>query len=177
MDDIIRASGLSAGAVYSYYSTKDDLILAAVTATLSGISDLIVPLARKEPALSPAELVRQIATTVDQFTTRKGYDLKRLALLGWSEAQRNEILREKMRVFYLGFRDELAAAVKRWEQAHRAPGADADEKTAKALLALILGYVVQAAILGDIASDDIAQWMAARITEPTSQAVTETTQN
>ena len=37
MDDIIRASRLSAGAVYSYYPSKEDLILAAVTMSLSGL--------------------------------------------------------------------------------------------------------------------------------------------
>lgn len=156
MGDIIRASGLSSGAVYSYYSSKDELILAAVTASLSGIRDLIIPVARREPALSPTEMVRQIAETVDQFTARKGYDLKRLALLGWSEAQHNEILHERMRGFYLGFRAELADAMRRWDEATGEAAASFEAKAAKRQLSLVLGYVVQAAILGDVTPDDLA---------------------
>ena len=156
MGDIIRASGLSSGAVYSYYSSKDELILAAVTASLSGIRDLIILVARREPALSPAEMVRQIAETVDQFTTRKGYDLKRLALLGWSEAQHNEILHERMRGFYLGFRAELADAMRRWDEASGEAAASFEAQAAKRQLSLVLGYVVQAAILGDVTPDDLA---------------------
>ena len=156
MDDIIKASGLSAGAVYSYYPSKDELILAAVTTSLSGLTALVGPLLHAEPPLPPAELVRRIATAIDRFTARDGYDLKRVALLGWSEAQRNARLRMTMGTFYQGFRTQLAAAVDRWNRADRVSTAAAGEDTAKAVLSLILGYVVQAAIMGDVTPDDIA---------------------
>ena len=41
MDDIIRASGLSAGAVYSYFPSKEELIFAAVTTSLAGLRDRV----------------------------------------------------------------------------------------------------------------------------------------
>lgn len=151
MDDIIRASGLSAGAVYSYYPSKGELILAAVTTSLSGFAERVRPLLQAEPPLSPDDLLRQIAATIDRFTAREGYDLKRIALLGWSEAQRNDQLRATMQVFYQGFRAQLAAAVK---QSAAAPAGGADA-TAKALLSLILGYVVQSAVMGDMTPDDL----------------------
>jgi len=152
MDDIIRVSGLSAGAVYSYYPSKDDLIQAAVTTSLSGLTALIKPLLLTNP--SPAELLQRIAETIDRFTTREGYDLKRLALLGWSEAQRNERLRETMRSFYRDFRDELATAAKQWSRApdHGAPERD----IAITFLSLILGFVVQSAIIGDVEPNHVA---------------------
>lgn len=156
MDDIIKASGLSAGAVYSYYPSKDELILAAVTTSLSGLTALVGPLVHAEPPLAPAELARRIAAAIDRFTARQGYDLKRVALLGWSEAQRNDRLRMTMATFYRGFRAQLAAAVERWSRADQASSRDAGEDTAKALLSLILGYVVQAAIVGDVTPDEIA---------------------
>jgi AcrR family transcriptional regulator len=151
MDDIIRASGLSAGAVYSYYPSKSELILAAVTTSLSGFDALVRPLLQAEPALPPGDLLRRIAATIDRFTAREGYDLKRIALLGWSEAQRNEQLRTTMQAFYQGFRAQLAAAV---TLSAAAPAGQADA-TAKALLSLILGYVVQSAVMGDMSPDDL----------------------
>ena len=113
MDDIIRASGLSAGAVYSYYPSKDDLILAAVTSSLSGLRALMQPLLDAQPPPAPAELLRQITATIARFTARDGYD----------------------------------ATV---------PRTDA----ATALLAAVLGFVVQSAILGDVEPAEIAGGLA-----------------
>ncbi len=87
MDDIIAASGLSAGAVYSYFPSKDALILAAVTVSLSGIRGLLDPLLLRNPMPPPETLLREITEAVERFSERDGFDLKRLALLGWSEAQ------------------------------------------------------------------------------------------
>lgn len=143
MDDIIRASGLSAGAVYSYFRSKDDLILAAVTTSLSGLKELLEPILSADPPLPPAGLLRRTVAAIDGFTARQGYDLRRIALLGWSEAQRNPVLHATMQRFYGAFRDRLAEALRR-------PEAGDGRAAAAALLSLILGHVVQAAILGDV---------------------------
>jgi len=153
MDDIIRASGLSAGAVYSYFKTKDDLIVAALTTSLSELSGLLRPLLARDPPLAPDELVREIAAAVEGFSQRDGFDLKRVALLGWSEAQRNERLRATMQDFYLGFRQGLVEAAKAWRRGGRIARTADPEDVAKTVLSLVLGYVVQAAIVGDIEPD------------------------
>ncbi|HEY5793831.1 MAG TPA: TetR/AcrR family transcriptional regulator [Bosea sp. (in: a-proteobacteria)] len=160
MDDIIRASGLSAGAVYSYYPSKDELILAAVTSSLSGLRALMQPLLDAQPPPAPAELLRQITTTIARFTARDGYDLKRIALLGWSEAQRNEGLRATMRGYYLAVRDQIEAVLERAVQAGRFDATVSRKDAAKALLAAVLGFVVQSAILGDIEPAEIAGGLA-----------------
>lgn len=166
MDHIIRASGLSAGAVYSYFPSKEELILAAVTTSLSGLTTLLGPLLRAEPALAPVELVQQITATIDRFTARDGYDLKRIALLGWSEAQRNEQLRATMQSFYVDFRHELAVSVRRWrgEPPNDTPGS-AEAELAATVLSLVLGYVVQAAIIGDVGPDIIRRGLG-RLARP-----------
>jgi TetR/AcrR family transcriptional regulator, transcriptional repressor of aconitase len=150
MDHIIAASGLSAGAVYSYFPSKEELILAAVAASLSGIRELLDPLLRRDPPLPPETLLREIAAAIDRFSSRDGFDLKRLALLGWSEAQRNERLRGTMRGFYTAFRDQLAEVCKTWAAVGLIARTAKPDEAAKALLALILGYVAQAALLGDV---------------------------
>ena len=103
MDDIIRAAGLSAGAVYSYFPSKEALILAAVTDSLGGLRDLVEPTLKARPLPPPQALIAQIIEAIASFTVREGYDLRRIALLGWSEAQRNDRLRETMKGFYLPF--------------------------------------------------------------------------
>lgn len=150
MEDIIRTSGLSAGAVYGYFASKDDLILAAVTTSLSGIGALLEPILQRRPAPPPEKLLAEIAGVIAGFAMREGFDLRRIALLGWSEAQRNEPLRETMRAFYLGFRSQLAKAARDWKR-DGVLRRDADaSRVAKVLLSLILGFVVQSAILGDV---------------------------
>lgn len=156
MEDIIRESGLSAGAVYSYFKGKDELILAAVTTSLGALRALLEPLLKAEPLPSPVKLTERIMSTIDDFSKREGYDLKRIALLGWSEAQRNENLRVTMRGFYAAFRDLLATAAVRWKQSGLLQEGSSPEDVAKALLAVILGFVVEAAIIGDAGPEDIA---------------------
>lgn len=149
MNDIIRASGLSAGAVYSYFRSKDELILAALTTSLSGIRALLEPMFEMSPAPAPDELLSEIAAAIDGFTRRDGFDLKRLALLGWSEAQRNETLRQTMRAFYTAFRHQLEGAAKDWRRTGLIGQSSDTENVAKALMSLILGFIVQSAIMGD----------------------------
>jgi AcrR family transcriptional regulator len=156
MDDIIKASGLSAGAVYSYYASKDELILAAVTASLGALRALIDPILKAQPLPPPDELVRQITHAIAKFTQRDTYDLKRIALLGWSEAQRNEALRATMGGFYRAFREQMEDAARQWKSAGILAGDAVPASVAKTLLAMILGFVVEAAILGDIGASELA---------------------
>lgn len=154
MADIIQASGLSAGAVYSYFPGKEDLIHAALTTSLTGVRDRVMPIVMATPA--PDVLVGQIAEAITRFTVREGYDLRRLALLGWSEAQRDERLRATMSQFYTAFREELAKLAERWKLAGLLQQAASTHDVAKAVLATVLGFVVQSAILEDVEPQQLA---------------------
>lgn len=160
MDDIIAASGLSAGAVYTYFKGKEELILAAITTSLTGLRALLHPIVGRDPPPPPAALAAEITATIAGFAARGDFDLRRLALLGWSEAQRNRRVATTMRDVYLEFRGELAATAKKWQGAGVvSPQADPDE-IAKSLLSLILGFVVQSALLGDVSAEEIGRGMA-----------------
>jgi AcrR family transcriptional regulator len=150
MDDIIRACGLSAGAVYGYFPSKNELILAAVTTSLSGLQALLAPIIGKRPPDPPDQALEAILARIAAFTERGAFDLKRIALLGWSESQSNPTLRTAMQAFYTAFRARLAAMAAAWRDAgHIDAKADVDD-IAKSVLALILGFVVEAAIMGDV---------------------------
>lgn len=160
MDDIITASGLSAGAVYSYFPSKEALIFTAVTVSLSGIRELLDPLLKRDPLPPPEQLLGEVATAIERFTTREGFDLKRLALLGWSEAQRNEQLRSTMRGFYAAFRDHLAEVGRSWAVTGVIDPQASPDDVSRALLAVILGFVVQSALLGDVAPAALGRGIA-----------------
>ncbi len=153
MQDILRESGLSAGAVYSYFQNKEELIQAAIADSLTGLRALLDPLFQRALLPPPDVFLREIVAAVEGFSARREFDLKRLALLGWSESQRNEHLRQNMRVYYRGFRDQLSAAVDSWKLAGELPSSCRSDEVAKVLLACIMGFVAQGAILGEVTPD------------------------
>ena len=149
MEDIIRASGLSAGAVYLYFPSKEALIEVAVTTSLSGLRGTLDGVWDRDPPPTPTELVREMTEIIAAHTHREGFSLARIAIHGWSEAQRNPRLHEIVSRFYRAFRERLTELAARWRAVGMIP-ADADsDATSKALLSLMLGFVAQSAILGD----------------------------
>ena len=150
MDDIIAEAGLSAGAVYSYFKNKDDLVQAALTTSMTGLAERLRPMLESDNPAPPAVLLEDIASAIEAFTKRDGFDLKRIALLGWAESQRDEKLKGIMRVFYEAFLAQFKGCIARWKAAGVLDGSADTEPLARALLALLLGYTVQAAVVGGI---------------------------
>ena len=126
------------------------MILAAVTTSLSTLRTMLSRVLADMTEGPPPVAVANIISTIDEFTDRKGFDLKRIALLGWSEAQRNPKLRTTMRAFYLGFRDQLAETAGKWRASGQISAAADIDDVAKAVLATLLGFIVQAAVIGDV---------------------------
>jgi TetR/AcrR family transcriptional regulator, transcriptional repressor of aconitase len=173
MPDVIQASGLSTGAVYTYFKNKEEIIQAALMASMLELSDLLRPILRGDPPPAPGALLCQITEAIVRFSARDGFDLKRLALLGWSEAQRNDRLRASMGTFYLTFRNDLADVAKGWQRTGMIDSSADPEDMAKALLALVLGFVVQAAIIGEVEPEMISRglsWLGGG-KEPSSQTL------
>lgn len=146
MEDIIRASGFSAGAVYRYFKSKDDLILAAAEASMAELAEAFAPLLRREPIPAPKDFVRLLTHAIDTVSRRGDVDLRRMALLGWAEAQRNEQIRAKLRAHHDRLLLDLARVAEQWEESGAAARPDR-AAVARTLLALVLGLVVQGALV------------------------------
>lgn len=152
MDDIIRASGLSAGAVYGYFKSKDDLILAAVDGGMSDLIAVLRPLFQLELLPPPDAFIHQLMAAIAQFSAQDGVDLKRVALMGWSEAQRSDRVLASLRRYCDGVVADLAGAVKSWQASGAMAKHVEPREMAGALLAILLGQVAQSAIMGDEAA-------------------------
>lgn len=151
MEEIIAESRMAASAMYRYFGGKDDIILSAISASLGGLAMRLAPLLQGEVAATPAELVAKLLVTVEQFSARDGYNLLPIAIHGWSEAQRDERVRELLRGFYLQFRSHLAARVAEWQRLGIVGGQASPLEVAQALQSMILGFIVQATIMRDVA--------------------------
>jgi TetR/AcrR family transcriptional regulator, transcriptional repressor of aconitase len=160
IDEIIRESRLPASAMYRYFTGKDDIIMAAITSSLTEFSVLLEPLLLFDRELSPPDLIRAITRAITQFTARDGFDLCSLALHGWSEAQRNPRIRRVIRSFYRRFRERLGERVLAWQADGRMSANASAKDLAATLMAIVLGFVAQRVLLGGVTADAVARGIA-----------------
>ncbi len=111
VEDIVHESGLSVGAIYSYFGSKEDLFLAVASrrteATLQYLNDLFG---------RPGPLAEKMGEAVDYFFDLLSEELVDLARVGfefWSETGKSEKLHERqehrcslIRQFYVWLFDE-----------------------------------------------------------------------
>jgi AcrR family transcriptional regulator len=152
MQDVVRESGLSAGAVYSYFRSKEDIVAVAgelLRTELVGALEQV--LADPDAAPDPAEVVEFLLGQAASFGTRPdGTDLTRIAVFVWAEALRDDDLRQVVGDLYGRIRDLLTELARRRRAAGLLP-ADADPAAVgAALFALFPGYLMQRHVLGDL---------------------------
>ncbi|MDI6102386.1 TetR/AcrR family transcriptional regulator [Actinoplanes sp. NEAU-A12] len=150
MAGIIAGSGLSAGAVYSYFRSKEELI-GAVTDLVSTTADevfgeLLADGATPSPAAVVTAMVEEVT---ERFITDSviGVDMSRLAVQVWAEALRNpEVLARAGRVV-TGLRGHCAEVARRWQAAGNLPAAVVPDQVGAAMLSLVQGYILQRLLL------------------------------
>ena len=149
MEQIIREAGLSAGAVYLYFKSKEELILNAIQSQMAAVQEMIAPLLEADEA-SPHEFIHEITEFVVRFTNRMGIDINSVILMCWSEAQTNPEVKSLIRSYQKGYRKSLSKLVEKWQKKGLLDGKANPDDVAKALLSLILGFIAQSALIGDV---------------------------
>lgn len=108
MDDIVAESGLSKGAIYWYFKSKDEIIFALVerifTAELAALQQ---SLAEDTPALDRME--RFLQGVVGDFQQMEAFTP--VMMEAYAEAARQERFRETMAEYYRSFRQVIASLV------------------------------------------------------------------
>ncbi len=153
MDDIVREANLSFGAVYLYYKSKDELILAAFSAAFQEMRALLGPILLAEDPLPPSIFVREIAKIINAYAHRDGLNFGVTFLMGWSEAQSNLKLKEIIVAGQLAYREAATVAIRKWQKRGDLLTKSKPEHIAKVLLSFFLGFIVQSAMLGAVEPD------------------------
>lgn len=153
MSDVIGEAGLSAGAVYLYFRSKDEIIVAVARQVFAGIEDRLLTFLAEDPPPSPAA----IADFLIQQPVRAHADapaaLFPLLLSVWAEAARNPAVNEVARSVLAELHTVLAGALRRGADAgHHLPAAP--DLLAPVLMALVQGLVMQQAIVGRPSVED-----------------------
>jgi TetR/AcrR family transcriptional regulator, transcriptional repressor of aconitase len=140
VQEIRREAGASAGAMYRYFPSKDDMVRAAIAGSMSEVETLIVGVANGDEATTQLTFLRSLLTYLQEFRYHiDGVDLFRLAIQGWSHAQSRP---KTLAVITESFQRQLDGyqqAARRWVSVENS------EVVARALAGAIIGYVVQSA--------------------------------
>ncbi len=150
MEMIIARSGLSTGAVYGYFKSKDQLMEAVVTEGTAAMAAELAPiLTNPEPPPLP-ELVRQVLQRAVDFGQghEGGIDRLVVALHGWSHSQSDPELKATLTASYARLRSLFADAVRRWQAAGTLETKVAPESVAELATSIVLGFVTQRALAG-----------------------------
>ncbi len=149
MEMIIARSGLSAGAVYRYFSGKGEIMAAAVAGGLAGLVQALAPVLANPGPPPPPEFVGQVITTGLGYGLRDGgIDLQQVAIHGWSHVQTDPALKAAAAAAFGGLRDQFAAVVTKWQAAGTVdPQAD-PAAVAQLIMSVGLGFIAQRALAG-----------------------------
>src|SRR5215475_249685 len=139
--DVIRESGLSAGCLYSYFASKEDLIQAIGEHRHTRDSAL---LAVEDKETDPLESLRAIARAfLGDLRKEQGLRSRRVALQLWAEALRDDVIREQVTG---GVRKPIAVIVKLLRRGQRLGVIDAainPEIIARTMVSMFQGIVLQ----------------------------------
>lgn len=164
MADVIAASQLSAGAVYRYFRSKEELIEAIVERVLGQTAARFERLLADGATPAPEEAVRVAVETVEQIASSGPVDVTRVAIQAWGEALRSSGVHTIATNAYQKIRGYFVEVIQRAQAAGTVPP-DADPHQAgAALFSLVLGFLLQRALLGDVPAEEYLAGVRAVLT-------------
>jgi AcrR family transcriptional regulator len=153
MQDLFAEAGLSSGAVYGYFASKDDVIIAIAEENVREVVAMIHDVASREPGRPIGTVLADILTVVRAKDAEEG--LAGLALLAWSEALRNPVLASRFADRFAQIRADLTEIAREHQLAGNLPREVPAESLAAVFLAVVPGYILQLATLGSEAVDGV----------------------
>lgn len=151
MQDVFAESGLSAGAVYRYFKTKDDLIRAISASTLGQLGTVIEEALAEDPLPGLDEIAGRIAATAQELSGPDGP--ARIAPAAWAAALHDPAVAAIVSDVFGALRAQWATAVRRMVRDGRLAAETDAEAAASALFALLPGFLLQYLILADTDAD------------------------
>ncbi|MFF0745217.1 TetR/AcrR family transcriptional regulator [Streptomyces sp. NPDC004111] len=168
MQDVLREIGLSPGAVYRYFSGKDELIAAIATEVFADVRAAFEAAAEQSPPPLPHELLARVVGQV--VASREGLRVDGrpafpgLVLQVWAETLRDE----RLQVLLWSAYAEMCGVWVRLVESYRAAGlmsADVPaDHVARTMIALAQGFIAQQALFGEASPDVLRDGLKALTT-------------
>jgi AcrR family transcriptional regulator len=152
MQDVLKEVDLSAGAVYRYFSGKEELIAAIVAEVLGSVRTAFEEAARQSPPPTPDELVaavlgRTLAARASLVVDGRPA-FPRLVVQVWAETLRNEGLAAVLREGYGSVRAAWSKIVEDYQEAGMMRTDVAPDHVARTMISAALGFIAQQSMFG-----------------------------
>ncbi|MCP2338824.1 TetR/AcrR family transcriptional regulator [Actinomadura rupiterrae] len=155
MQDIFAESGLSAGAVYRYFKSKNEIVDEIVSTTRGDLLSVLSELVEAEPLLEPDEVCLAMCTHIRDLA--EGNGPVRMALQAWALAAHDAPVGAHVRETMVGIRDLWTVYARRLAAAGRLSGDVDAEAAGRVLFGLFPGFILQYVLLGDATPEIFAR--------------------
>lgn len=157
MSDVIAESGPSAGAIYGYFSGKDEIVVAVAREIIGGRSGEIEALASADPVPPLPELVRVILRGIPDGALEGGAVVQM-----WGAAGSRPEMRGIAVDVLGGLQDGIESYLRRLyaQEGREDPESDA-RAAAPLVVALAQGYIVRSALIARADVDAFARGVEA----------------
>lgn len=146
MQDLFAESGLSAGAVYRHFASKNEMITAIVEENIRDVLATVHSAAKSRPSNSVGTLMADVLDIVKAKTAEQG--IAGLSVLAWSESLRNPSLARQFDDLMTQMRSALADVVREHQRSGTLTREASPDAIAAALMCILPGYILQLA-MGD----------------------------
>jgi AcrR family transcriptional regulator len=153
MQDLFAESGLSAGAVYGYFASKEDMVLAIALENMGAVVAMIHTF-----ATSPRQggIGAALGDILDVICAKHAEDdLGAMAVQVWSEALRNPELARRFDEQLAPMRADLAALVRAHQADGQLPAQASADALATLFMSMIPGFILQLAMFGAAAVEGV----------------------
>ncbi|MFK0104192.1 TetR/AcrR family transcriptional regulator [Streptomyces sp. NPDC091217] len=153
MQDLFAESGLSAGAVYRHFTSKDEMILAIAEENMSDVLDITLTVATNRQGQSMGAVMAELLDVIRVKSVEE--DVAGLAVLVWGEAMRNPSLARKLDHLIGRIRANLVTLVRDHQERGGLPADVTAEAIASTMLSILPGYILQVALLDPAVVADV----------------------
>lgn len=166
MSEVIERSGLSAGAIYGYFPSKDDILLAVAEGLAADRRTELERVIASSPIPPPSQVLRLLLTTIPEFA-RDGT----LVLQVWAEAARDPRVREVFVGVLSTLQTTMEEYLTSWFAQERRPDPAADARAStRVMAALVQGFLAQSALLEQTDAVAFSRGVAALLGEEPTEA-------
>lgn len=141
MEDIVVRSKLSPGAIYRYFQSKDQVVEHIARERHAWECELIASRSREPDALAALHAI--VEDFAESLSTERGRQMRRTGVELWAEALHDRRLKKLVLEGVHGPLTLLTELVERAQKAGQLPARVRAEPTARALIALFHGFVLQ----------------------------------
>jgi AcrR family transcriptional regulator len=146
MQDILGEADLSAGALYRYFKSKDEIIAAIGFANVAAFTAAVEQVLQVDDPPSLDEALGLLLDALERLDEEQ--DHAKITLQAWSEALRSPALAARVEAGWADLTRSLAGLVQTYQERGDISSDVSPDHVARVLVGLLHGFVVRRAVLG-----------------------------